>query len=573
MFTTADLKRTILLILPLILLAVFIFFKFRNEDLKAIFADDFNEAAAEPVLGLFVSDPAQPQLVPALKHFTITWKNTAIRFDDADLRQQVARANVLLTVQTWSKDSFFSSSTDNVLQETLNGEFDDRIGALGEILNKTNMLIYVRWNPDMELSSNKFPWQQQSPLLYIQAFHYFSQKLKKAAPQVKVVWGPKGYPGDTEYYPGDEDVDVVSVSLGNVTEEESAVYTFSSIPTEDLLRQKLHRMRLIDKPVLIIGSEAIQNRNFSPEWLQKARQYLREDQSTVYTKNNLNARAQRPLRKNLKIGLYDPNKNLVGDPQISVEHIFINWGEIEDGNFQKKMDEINDRGHSPIVTLEPWRDQSGIPDSNVLKSMLNGRYDLQIKKFYKVLSNVNQTVYLRFAHEMEIPIHRYAWQSQDPVTYINAYRYFMKFADHNGGNIRKVWGPAGDRGSIDFWPGDDVVDYISIAIYGLPDKNITDHTKQEAFSQIFSRKMYRMRFVAKPIFITEFGVKGPESFQSAWLQAAAEVLKENQFVFGVCYFNLHDNPKVWGKAMDAPDWSISKSTLKAFLTTLGEGRP
>jgi beta-mannanase len=138
---------------------------------------------------------------------------------------------------------------------------------------------------------------------------------------------------------------------------------------------------------------------------------------------------------------------------------------------------------------------------------------------------------------MEIPIHRYTWQSQDPVVYINAYRYFMLFNKNQPTNICKVWGPAGDRGSIDWWPGNDVVDFISIAIYGLPDKNITDYNKQELFSDIFSRKFYRMRFAGKPIFITEFGVKGPKEYQNKWMKNAAETLKNNKNVFGVISIN------------------------------------
>ena len=170
-------------------------------------------------------------------------------------------------------------------------------------------------------------------------------------------------------------------------------------------------------------------------------------------------------------------------------------------------------------------------------------------------------------HEMEIPIHRYPWQSQDPVNYINTFRYFMKFEGGPGSNVKKIWGPAGDRGSIDFWPGDDVVDFISIAIYGLPDKNITDPEQQESFRTIFERKYHRMRFADKPLFITEFGVKGPENFQDKWLSDAAKIINAYPQIFGVCYFNLYDNPKAWGH-IKAPDWSITPASMQRFYSLL-----
>jgi beta-mannanase len=168
---------------------------------------------------------------------------------------------------------------------------------------------------------------------------------------------------------------------------------------------------------------------------------------------------------------------------------------------------------------------------------------------------------------MEIPITRYPWQSQNPVDYIKSFRYFMNFQNPFPSNIKKVWGPAGDRGSIEWWPGNDVVDYISIAIYGLPDKNISDPKKQETFETIFKRKYWRMRFINKPIFITEFGVKGPEDFQTKWLEDAAKVIRMHKQIIGVNYFNMSDTPKAWGD-IKPPDWSISKESFYRFIKVL-----
>ena len=53
---------------------------------------------------------------------------------------------------------------------------------------------------------------------------------------------------------------------------------------------------------------------------------------------------------------------------------------------------------------------------------------------------------------MEVPAGKYAWQ-QYPDIYIKAYRHFMEqFAGLP--NIFRVWGPAGDRGSLEWYSGD-----------------------------------------------------------------------------------------------------------------------
>jgi hypothetical protein len=76
-----------------------------------------------------------------------------------------------------------------------------------------------------------------------------------------------------------------------------------------------------------------------------------------------------------------------------------------------------------------------------------------------------------------------------------------------------------------------------------------------------------MRQAGKPIFITEFGVKGPEAFQKDWLLKAAEWIKTQPEIVGLNYFNHQDVPQAWGD-MEAPNWALSASTFNAFVTAL-----
>lgn len=533
--------------------------------LRNVFFDGFSERTNEPVLAFFDTEHPSVSSAPAnISHYTLYWKNTSVRFNEKRLAAAMNNGAVLVTIETWLKNYAGGGDTGNPLEATVNGKFDHNIAALGSLIAKSKHTVYVRWNPDMEVPVSQYPWQYRSPGQYIAAFNYVASRLKKIAPLVKIVWGPSGFPGDTEFWPGLQTVDMVSITLGSSSEMSSDAYPYiSKLP--QMLALKLHRMRFIKKPVMIIGAEASRTTAFDSNWLKQQYALRQQYVNTAYSAQNyVKDTVNKPRRDKLSVGVFDPNSRLLHDPNVTVEHIFTDWGEIERGEFITKFNAIIARRHAAVVTMEPWRDTSKVADVNVLQSTINGRYDALIKKLYSVISNCGQTVYLRFAHEMEIPIHRYAWQSQNPLTYINAYRYFMLFDNKaHAKNIKRVWGPAGDRGSADWWPGSDVVDFISIAIYGLPDKNITDPNKQEPFSTIFNRKFYRMRFFDRPLFITEFGVKGPENYQRNWLKGAAATLNLNPAVFGICYFNLYDNPKAWGH-IKAPDWSISPQNMAFF---------
>lgn len=532
--------------------------------------DELYEQVSEPVLGIYDRDEKMTsERAVDVKHFLLKWNNSSESSETQSGLSNILKdkKDILLTIEMWSGKGE-AASPHGVLQGMINGDYDNKIVKTCSVLSANQNTVYLRWNPEMEVPVNKYPWQQQSSYLYVSAFRHFAELSKKLAPEAKIVWGPLGYAGTLEYWPGADVTDFASITLNNLPGDIYAKYPAeTSIPVQ--IKRKLHRLRFIDKPVFILGSEQVKKDAFKNEWLQAAINDIQKDTAVIYSQKNfvIPAGPNNLSGSKIEIGVFDPQQKLAAEKSVSVEHLFADFSTVKNGVFKKNFDAVLSRNHNVIVSMEPWKDTNLERDSNVLLNTINGKYDKEIRELYKIISNTKQIVYLRWAHEMEIPIVRYPWQSQDPVAYIKAYRYFMNFNNNNAKNIRRVWGPAGDRGSMDWWPGNDVVDYISIAIYGLPDKDITDPAKQESFSTIFKRKYNRMRFVNKPIFITEFGVKGPQSYKQNWLDDAAKTIKENPQITGVNYFNFSDSPKAWGK-IEPPDWSITKETFLNFTKKL-----
>lgn len=477
---------------------------------------------------------------------------------------------VILTVETWpGASSKFSG--DNILSLLANGSFDEKINQLAAFISRQNQTVLLRLNPDMEVYVDVYPWQKQSPDVYAKAFSHFAEVLKKGAPAAKMVWSPAGYPGTEEYWPGATWVDVVAVTLKGKSELQTNNYPEAKTQQE-LIYRKLHRMRFFDKPVLVMGSEKLAQQDFKQAEFDAAVNYLQANKDIEYIDINAADKTISPdlLRKDSSLitGVFDPMHILVDSVNVSTEHLFVNIPTLKGGLFKRRFDSVLLRNRDIIVTLEPWKDKQLAKDPDLIENILKGSYDPLFEQLYSVIGTTNKTIYLRWLHEMEIPITRYPWQSQDPVGYIKAYRYFVNYIrNKKPQHIYFLWGPAGDRGSMEFWPGSDVVDYTSIAIYGLPDKNITDHNKQESFNTIFKRKYRRIAIAHKPLFITEFGVKGPSSFKAKWLADAAAVVEANKEITGISYFNDADSPKAWGD-IEAPDWSVSPSLYKGFLQQL-----
>lgn len=459
---------------------------------------------------------------------------------------------VLLTIEMWDS---------SVLLKVTNGKYDENFRQLFSQILETDRRIYLRWNPEMEVPAGVYAWESIPPL-YIESFNKFAGIIKDISPSTKMVFGPAGFPGTLESYPGSEMVDAVSLTLNSSSENHISLYKEVDIETQ--LYRKLHRFRFIDHPIFILGSKDLKPEMINSNLIENAvnRNSALDSMFSVKPTDQNEIYGDTPLM----IGVYDPKENLVNEPAVSVEHIFISFHDIISGKFETDLQIILERENDLIISVEPGMNDNEI-NEKILEDIIGGKYDDVITRFYQILSKTDRKLYLRIAHEMEIPVDRYAWQNKDPLTYIRAYRYFMQFPGSELDNIKRIWGPAGDRGSLEYWPGADVVDYISISVYGLPDKNITDPEKQESFETILRRKLWRMRFTDKPYFITEFGVMGNEEFQNKWLEDAALVLNNEPKIMGVSYFNNDDVPEAWGE-IAPPEWGISKKTFDLFIKKL-----
>ncbi|NJB85686.1 beta-mannanase [Lewinella marina] len=508
-------------------------------------------------------------LPPPLRQYALDLSHLAGWSDDElPVGDLATNLPAMVTLRTWSGGS--RSYDDNPLLDIKEGRYDDLFQRFLGALPDGGAGVFLRFNPEMEVPVEAYPWQQY-PSVYIEAYRHFAALCDSLAPQAVRVWAPAGYPGALEYYPGDDVVDAASVTFRYAGEQELSAYP-RDLPAEEELYRRLHRLRFLAVPIYVIHegdaggplpdlTGVVEKLRAAPQGTYGGLRSLDEVETH-----------RRPHRQvAFTFGLYDPQGRLLGAESISAEHLFVDFRSVQDGSFDSLMQAVRARGHTPIVSFEPFHAPDDIRDKDVLANVAAGRYDKELQRLYRTLGAAADRVYFRYAHEMEIPIHRYPWQSQDPHTYIRSFRYVMD-PGKLPANVNRVWGPAGDRGSLEWYPGDDYVDYLSIAIYGLPDKNITDPRKQEQFATVFNRKMWRMRFVDKPVFITEFGVKGPEDYQTEWLLGAARTLRGDDRVVGINYFNMSDTPKAWGD-IKPPDWSITRATLDAFVEELtGAGK-
>lgn len=220
--------------------------------------------------------------------------------------------------------------------------------------------------------------------------------------------------------------------------------------------------------------------------------------------------------------------------------------------------------------------QVGLYMVDVLKEIVNGVYDENLKKIGNWINDSNRPVYLRIGYEFDGPHNNY-----DPVLYIKAYHYIAdKFQSMGITNISYVWHSYANytkRPVMDWYPGDEYVDWVAVSYFSNMKESL------ERIVKIAEEKN-------KPLMIAEatpcgIGVTHEKNALNRWYEPFFRFISAND-VKAVSYINcdwealpmwkgqgwkdsrVEANPvikKRWSKEMQKPKYLKSSSGLFSIL--------
>ena len=283
-------KKTIILALIISLSLLILALAYKNRYylkgfMIAVTPNTLVEVPSEPVFAsITIQNNLKNNQFKKFKHYKLSiWNTNNLNINPnviADLNDSIP---IIVTIETWSSNKFYSLN-NNILAELINGKFDNIIKEFCTEIIGTRSNVYFRLNPEMEVPFKSYPWQGYLNE-YIEAFQYFSLMCKNYAPQVKQIWGPAGYPGVLELYPGDEVVDAVSITLQSEGEKRLNVYP-SDYPIAYELKRKIHRLRFVNKPIFIIGSKTTNKDAISSEEINLLQKDIESERGLIYSDVN-----------------------------------------------------------------------------------------------------------------------------------------------------------------------------------------------------------------------------------------------------------------------------------------------
>ncbi len=194
-----------------------------------------------------------------------------------------------------------------------------------------------------------------------------------------------------------------------------------------------------------------------------------------------------------RFGAYDPHGDFGGQTDVSTEHLFLPWEDVDLESLRMADAYALQRKRKLLVTIEPWSwslDWKLTPNQ-LRDRMLAGEYDANMEAIAGMLAELKSPVIVRWGQEMEDTSGRFSWAGWVPQDYVKAYRHAMDIVRKRVPNVQLMWSPKGLPNLGEYYPGDDYVDLVGLSVFGRAVRR--DRVRRASYIQASSEARLRSR--------------------------------------------------------------------------------
>lgn len=257
----------------------------------------------------------------------------------------------------------------------------------------------------------------------------------------------------------------------------------------------------------------------------------------------------------IPFGVYDPTGDYEQDDQVSIEHIFLPWADVDLRSLRAADAYAFERERTLLVTLEPWI-WGAAPMSDALRhNILSGEYDETMRTACRALGELQSPVTIRWAQEMDSSTGHFPWAQWRPEDHIEAFRRVIGECRSVAPDLVIMWSPAGEDGMEAYYPGDDVVDVIGLSVFGAQDYELLLFDTDYSFLEILGPRYERAASFGKPIIVAELGFVGDDAYMADWYNSVRKSHDAFPQLAAVIYFNRQE-VWPWPNDFGLPDWRI-----------------
>lgn len=154
-----------------------------------------------------------------IEHLFLPWEDVELAtLAIADDYARERGRTVLISVEPWSWSVDWRVTPEELLQGILAGRYDANMAAVCQAANGMESPVIIRWAQEMDETDAQFSWAQWPAESYVAAFRRVVTECRKHLTNARYMWSPKGNTDLQEFYPGDDYVDLIGLSVFGLQE-------------------------------------------------------------------------------------------------------------------------------------------------------------------------------------------------------------------------------------------------------------------------------------------------------------------------------------------------------------------
>lgn len=264
-----------------------------------------------------------------------------------------------------------------------------------------------------------------------------------------------------------------------------------------------------------------------------------------------------------RFGAYDPHGDFSKQRNVSTEHLFLPWEDVELGDLYVADDYAFARGRKLLITIEPWswaRDWR-VTSGQLRYRIMNGSYDANMTAICEITARLKSPTIIRWGQEMENKSGRFSWANWRPKDYISAFRRMIGICRKLSPKSLIMWSPKGEKNLKDYYPGDAHVDIVGLSVFGLDKYDTIEYGKERSFRQSLKQGYELSVGFGKPIWVAELGYEGSNPYVTSWLKTVTLTFPEFPELKEVVYFNDKE-VYPWPHKLGHPNWHVVRGQTK-----------
>ena len=149
-----------------------------------------------------------------IEHLFLPWEDVDLStLAIADEYALQRGRSLLVTVEPWSWSVDWRVTSDELLTGILSGRYDAYMESICTAAASLKSPVIIRWAQEMDETDNQFTWAHWRPESYVDAYRRMVTECRQHLKTAKYMWSPKGNPDLVSFYPGDDFVDIVGLSV------------------------------------------------------------------------------------------------------------------------------------------------------------------------------------------------------------------------------------------------------------------------------------------------------------------------------------------------------------------------